>query len=202
MPARSRIHDRTISDEPALSSLDSAGGRARCGLRAAAAVILVATLGAGPARAALDEGRPACDYCRMILSEPGFGGEIATRSGQRKIYDTVECMAAAVLTDSVPQRDIQAIRLLDHDAPHVRIMLGHAVFLHCPEIQSPMGLSLMSFGSRTRAERACPHHGGRLLDWRGVLAFVDSTWFQGRLPLEPHVGKLAKSSQPAASRPN
>src|SRR5882762_7485605 len=71
----------------------------------------VAIFAASPrdSRAALDQGRPACDYCRMILTEPGFGGEIAVRSGPRKIYDSVECMAAAVLTDTVPQREIRAI---------------------------------------------------------------------------------------------
>jgi copper chaperone NosL len=162
---------------------------------------LAVLLHTGRARAGLDAGRPACDYCRMILSEPGFGGEIATRSGQRKIYDTVECMAAAVLTDSVPQRDIQAIRLLDHDAPHARIALAHTVFLHCPEIASPMGLSLVAFAERARAERACPHPGGHVLDWRGVLAYVDSTWFQGKLAVEPHVGRLAKPSLATTSHP-
>jgi copper chaperone NosL len=165
-------------------------------------LVLATLLHAARARAALDAGRPACDYCRMILSEPAFGGEIATRSGQRKIYDTVECMAAAVLTDSVRQSDIHAIRLVDHDAPHARITLGRTVFLHCPEIRSPMGLSLTAFATRARADSACPHHGGRLLDWRGVLVLVDSTWFQGKLAVEPHVGRLAKPSQSEGSRPH
>ena len=174
----------------------------RRGLRPLSLLALAAFLHAGHALAALDAGRPACDYCRMILSEPDFGGEISTRSGHRRIYDTVECMAAAVLTDSVPQRDIRAIRTVDHDAPHARIPLDRTVFLHCPAIQSPMGLSLLAFASRARAERACPRHGGRLLDWRGVLALVDSTWFQGELAVEPHVGRLAKPGPRVRSRPH
>jgi len=176
--------------------------RARRGLRVVASLALAGALGTGRARAALDAGRPACDYCRMIFSEPGFGGEITTRSGHRKIYDTVECLAAAVLTDSVPQRDIQAIRMLDHDAPYAHITLAHTVFLHCPALQSPMGLSLLAYAGRSRAEQACPHHGGRLLDWRDVLALVDSTWFQGKLAVEPHVGRLAKPSQPEHLSPH
>ena len=163
---------------------------------------LAALIQPAPARAAVDAGRPACDYCRMIFSEPGFGGEIVTRSGQRRIYDAVECMAAAVLTDSVPQREIQSIRVVDHVAPHERIALGHTVFLHCPAIESPMGLSLLAFAGRDRAERACPKHGGRLLDWRGVLTLVDSTWFQGRLAVGPHVGKLAQPGRPGSSEPH
>jgi len=175
---------------------------AHIGARSAGLLVLATLLHAERARAALDEGRPACDYCRMILSEPGFGGEIATRSGQRKIYDTVECMAAAVLTDSVRQRDIHAIRLVNHDAPHAHIPLAHTVFLHCPEVQSPMGLSLLAFASRARADSACVHHGGRLLDWRGVLTLVDSTWFRGRLAVEPHVGRLAKPGSAPEAHPH
>jgi hypothetical protein len=165
-------------------------------------LLLAAVLLAGPARAALDAGRPACDYCRMIFSEHGFGGEIVTRSGRRKIYDTVECMAAAVLTDSVPQRDIHAIRVVDHDAPYAHIALRHTVFLHCPELQSPMGLSLLAYADSGRAGRACPRHAGRVLDWRGVLALVDSAWFQGRLAVEPHVGPLSRPSRAEHSHPH
>ena len=197
--ARSRTRHVVTSEVRPLLQPTTAGRLARRGPQIALTLSFATLLAAGRAGAALDAGRPACDYCRMIFSEPGFGGEIATRSGQRKIYDSVECMAAAVLTDSVPQHDIQAIRVVDHDAPHAPITLGHTEFLHCPNLQSPMGLSLLAFATRARAERACPGHGGRLLDWRGVLALVDSTWFQGKLAVEPHVGRLAKPRKAAAS---
>ena len=159
---------------------------------ALAALLLIA----GGARAAVEAGQPACDYCGMILEHPEFGGEIDTHAGQRKIYDTVECMAAAVLTDSVRQRDIRAIRLADHDAPHSKVPLERTVFLHCRAIESPMGMSLLAFSKRARAEQACPHQVGRVLDWRGVLALVDSTWFQGKLSVERHATIPHAKSRP------
>ena len=153
--------------------------------------------GAGTVHAALDQGRPACDYCRMMFSDPAFGAEIAMRNGTRKIYDAVECMAAAVLTDSVPQRDIRAIRLVDHDLPHALLPLDRTVFGLCPSFESPMGLSLAAFGTRERAEHACRAEGSRVLDWRGVLTHVNTTWFQGRLAVEPHAGTHAPRSRAA-----
>ena len=161
--------------------------RRRRWLRPASMLVLAGMLSAAPARAALDAGRPACDYCRMIFEDPAFGAEITLRSGQRKIYDAVECMAAAVLTDSVSQRDIRAISLVDHDAPHERLPLARAVFLQCRAFESPMGLSLAAFPTRARASAAGGAGMGRVLDWRGVLALVDSTWFQGRLSVERHI---------------
>ena len=156
-------------------------------LRRGTTLALAGMLSAAPVGAALDEGRPACDYCRMIFEDPAFGAEITLRSGQRKIYDAVECMAAAVLTDSVAQRDIRAISLVDHDAPHARVPLARATFLQCRAFESPMGLSLGAFATRTRAGAACVGGAGRILDWRGVLTLVDSTWFQGRLSVERHL---------------
>src|SRR5258708_36469077 len=146
-------------------------------LRRGTALALAGMLSAAPARAAVDAGRPACDYCGMIFEDPAFGAEVTLRSGERKIYDAVECMAAAVLTDSVSQRDIRAISLVDHDAPQARLPLARATFVHCRALESPMGLSLAAFATRTRAAAACGGGAARVLDWRGVLALVDSTWF-------------------------
>jgi len=202
MSANSRTRRPAASHGQAALPRNVAARPARIGPKTAGWLVLATLLHAACAGAALDAGRPACDYCRMIFSEPGFGGEIATRSGHRKIYYTVECMAAALLTDSVRRSDIHAIRLVDHDAPHAHIPLAHTVFLHCPAIQSPMGLSLLAFASHARADSARSHHGGQRLDWRGVLTLVDSTWFQGKLEVEPHVGGLAKPNPAAASRPH
>src|SRR5262249_24394018 len=102
------------------------------------------------------------------------------RNGTVKIYDAVECMAAAVLTDSVSQKDIRAIALVDHAEPTARVALDRTVFLHCPSIESPMGQSLAAFRSGVQPQEACPT-GGAVLDWRGVLTQVNTVWFQGRL---------------------
>jgi len=154
---------------------------------ALAAALFGIALSPGRTPAAMDAGRPACDYCRMLLEDPGFGAEITLGSGTKKIYDTVECMASAVLTDSVAVRDVRALTLVDHARPGSRVPIDRAVFLHCPEITSPMGQSLLAFRSRAEADSTCASPRGTLLDWRGVLTQINSTWFQGKLAVEPHV---------------
>lgn len=146
------------------------------------------------APAALDEGRPACDYCRMIFSDPRFGAEVKLISGARKIYDAIECMAAAVLTDSIAVRDVRSVTLVDHARPGTRVPIERAVFLHCPEQESPMGQSLLAFATKAEADSTCPPQRGTRLDWRGVLTQVNSTWFQGKLAVEPHVKLTAGKS--------
>jgi len=151
-----------------------------------------------PARAALDRGRPACDYCRMILTDPRFGAELTLRSGATRVYDALECMAAAVLTDSVTIADVRQVRLADHARPGRRLDLRDAVFLHCPSIESPMGQSLLAVGRGAPADTTCRAGNGERLDWRGVLGRVDSTWFQGKLPVAPHA--RFPSLRPSAPR--
>jgi copper chaperone NosL len=162
------------------------------------ATLVAVALAPGPAPAALDAGRPACDYCRMLLEDPQFGAELTLGSGRKKIYDTVECMASAVLTDSVAVSDVRTLTLVDHARPGNRVPIDRAVFLHCPEIASPMGQSLLAFRTSAEADSTCPSPRGTRLDWRGVLTQVNATWFQGKLAVEPHVKfpRLKTSTSP------
>ncbi|MEQ1831578.1 MAG: nitrous oxide reductase accessory protein NosL [Candidatus Eisenbacteria bacterium] len=164
----------------------SASRRPRMSVVALVALVLVPTLWAPRAAAELGDGHRACDYCRMLVEHDDFGGEVELRSGQVKLYDAIECMAAAVLTDSVAQRDIRAIRVIDHDAPHARLGAGQAVFVHCTAIESPMGQGFLAVRTRARARATCAPPHGTVLDWRGVLARVNRAWFVGKLSVDAH----------------
>jgi hypothetical protein len=173
-----------------------------CALIAAALAVTAAlaalALAPGSAFAAMDAGRPACDYCRMLFQYPEFGAEVTLVSGTKKIYDAVECLASAVLTDSIAVRDVRTLTLVDHARPGTRVSIDRAVFLHCPEITSPMGQSLLAFRTRAEADSTCPPPRGTVLDWRGVLTHVNATWFQGKLDVGAHVKfpKLKASAKP------
>lgn len=159
-------------------------GRLRTGL--AIGALLAAVFAPAAAPAATDQGRPACDYCRMILTDPAYGGAIRTKSGRRLVFDSIECMAAAVLTDSVPPRTIRRMRVRDFHAPHEGIDAASAVFLHSPSLESPMGLGYSAHASVVRANAVRAAHPGELLVWKQVVERVNTTWFQGRLDAPGH----------------
>src|SRR5262249_37070830 len=124
-------------------------------------------------------GRPACDYCRMILEDRRFGGEVVSRGGRRLIFDATECLAAFVLTDSIAPDRIRSIVAVDHDAPGRRIPASRAVYLHGP-LESPMQVQLAAFRSAGSA-RAAGRGRGEVLSWPQVLDLIGHRWFQGRL---------------------
>jgi hypothetical protein len=130
--------------------------------------------------------QPVCAYCRMIFQHAEYGGEIHTTSGRRLIYDSVECMAAAVLTDSVPPPSVRTMTVTDFGAPHAAIAAARAVFLHCPSLESPMGLGLSAHATTETARAAQGARAGRTFDWGQVVAYVDSIWFQNRLDAPGH----------------
>jgi DNA-binding IclR family transcriptional regulator len=94
--------------------------------------------------------------------------------------------------------DVRTLTLVDHARPSSRVSIDRAVFVHCPEITSPMGQSLLAFRTRAEADSTCASPHGTVLDWRGVLTQVNTTWFQGKLAVEPHVKfpKLKASAKP------
>ena len=152
-------------------------------LRSLFAGLVLAALLAGPAEARLDAGRPACDYCRMLITEQAFGVTATLKGGSTRIYDAIECAAAAVLTDSLPARRLRTLTFVDHDAPHRPLPLARTVFLHCPSLESPMGQSLFALASRPRAAATAAAYDHTVLDWRGVLLRVNQAWFQGQQPM-------------------
>lgn len=150
-------------------------------LAAASALAAIAT-GATPKAAS----PPACSYCRMLVADSAYGGAIRTTDGRRLVYDSIECMAAAVLTDSVPPRRIRAAFVREREAPHRELDPAKAVFLQSATLESPMGLNLSAHASAAAAQRARGIGEGLLFDWRQVLEHVDARWFQGRLDVPSH----------------
>jgi len=130
--------------------------------------------------------QPVCAYCRMLIEHADYGGEIHTTTDRRLVYDAIECMAAAVLNDSVPPPTVRTMTVTDFAAPHAAIHAGQAVFLHCPSLESPMGLGVSAHATTEAARAAQGAHAGRVFDWAQVVTFVDSIWFQGKLDAPGH----------------
>lgn len=169
-------------------------------------VLLIATALAGlvlsptPSHARLDEGRPACDYCRMIITEPAFGVTATLRDGRTMIFDAIECAAAAALTDSLPARQMRTLTFADHDAPHTPLPLARTTFVYSAALESPMGQGLLAFKSATRAKAVAAGKPYTLLDWKGVLARINQVWFEGKQPMARALAGPPGAAGPPAAK--
>lgn len=156
----------------------------RCSLWTVLTLALASlVLSTSPAAARLDQGRPACDYCRMIITEPAFGVTATLRDGRTMIFDAIECAAAAALTDTLPARQMRTLTFADHDAPHTPLPLARTTFVYSAALESPMGQGLLAFKSTARAKAVAAGKPYTLLDWKGVLARINQVWFEGKQPM-------------------
>lgn len=149
--------------------------------RGSAVFLLLAAMTFMPhrVRACEDEGRPCCDYCRMIITEKAFGGEVRTADQKLLIFDATECMAAFWLMQRADTVRLRSLRSIRHERPSERIDARRAWYVHCDSLPSPMGMNLSAYGSAAQAMAALGRRRGRLLRWNEVVSLVRGTWFPG-----------------------
>lgn len=133
----------------------------------AIAALLLASCGeAGPRP--LVVGTDECVQCRMMITDPRFGAEVITRTGKVQTFDAVECLAAYVAAADTAA--VKQVWVNDYEHAGTWIAAAEAVFISGANIGSPMGRSLLALAPGTAPESAVARYGGRVTDWRTLVA--------------------------------
>lgn len=128
-----------------------------------AAVLVLAVLlverspGRGPEP--IVHGQDACARCRMIISRPGFAGELRDRDGVLTKYDDVGCLLQAM----VAQRGEMPEAWVEDNATGALVPLLGATFVRVTQGETPMGHGVVAFSERSVAERFAAGHEGRVV---------------------------------------
>ncbi len=134
--------------------------RAVGALLAAAAAIVLAVLLLWPAPASGPEeiawGRDTCAQCRMILSQPGFAGEVRDARGVLTKYDDLGCMLSAMRAKQGPMPEAW---VEDH-AGRGFVPLLSATLVDAPGARTPMGHGIVAFADPEEARAFAARHGG------------------------------------------
>ncbi len=133
----------------------------------------------------IDYGKDSCAFCQMIIADAGFASELKTRKGKVYKFDSVECLAAFVLSGRVKGEDILAMWVSDFAHKGKFIRVEDAKFLVSDRLRSPMGLNISAFSSDEDLRTAQRNFGGKILSWDGVLEYVRERW-KGRLSSGVH----------------
>ena len=137
-------------------------------LAAIAIALLLAACSSGPVPIAYDQ--DACDYCRMQISDPRFGGELITRTGKVHKFDSIECLASfyAGLEDSA---SVRSLWVSDYRKPGTLVPAREALYIHHGGPGSPMGRGLLALQAGSDASSASVPAGDKL-SWSGVVELV------------------------------
>ena len=116
-------------------------------------------------------GEDSCRYCRMTIDDPRFGAMVMTARGRLETFDSIECLAGYVSSQSAEAAP-RAIWVADIEHPDHWIDATHARFLHGSTWHSPMGRRLAALDGAADVEAARHRLGGELLSWPQVLTLV------------------------------
>ncbi len=133
-----------------------------------ALALLAAACSSGPVPIAYDQ--DACDYCRMQISDPRYGGELITRTGKVHKFDSIECLASfyATLQDSAT---VRSLWVSDYRKPGTLIPAREALYIHYEGPGSPMGRGLLAIPGDADATGALAP-AGDTLGWGAVVQLV------------------------------
>ena len=139
-------------------------------MRRALAPLLAVIVGCNSGPRPLVAGQDGCDFCRMMIADTRFGGELVTRTGRVHTFDSIECLASYVSTagDTTGVRgiwvaDFASKRLVP--AQSARYLLGG-------KMHAPMGRDIASFAPTATAEALRQTYQGEIITWQDVLALV------------------------------
>ena len=94
-------------------------------------------------------GQDQCGYCRMILSQPGFAGEIRDRRGLLRKFDDVGCLILALRSEP---RESPEAWVEDHASHELVPLLTATLVYGGAQIETPMRRGVVAFASASAAE--------------------------------------------------
>ncbi len=110
-------------------------------------VLIISTTGCKQGRQPLQYGTDACDYCKMILVDPSFGGEFLTKKGKIYKFDDISCMISYIKDMDTSRQEVTEIFVVDHSKPGSLIPAEPAFFLKSDKVKSPMASGIAAFST-------------------------------------------------------
>jgi copper chaperone NosL len=110
-------------------------------------------------------GRDACAWCRMLISRPGFAGELRAPDGTLAKYDDVGCLlrGLAAAHHEMPEAWVE-----DHASGRFVSLLS-ASLVHRPGGDTPMGSGFVAFADAQAAHTYAAAHAARVMTLADVL---------------------------------
>lgn len=129
-------------------------------------ILLMASCSNDPAP--IRYGQDTCDYCRMTIMDPRFGGEIVTRKGRVYKFDSEECLVKYFKSHHSKSGDFAKVVVNNFAQPGQLLDADQAVFLQENTIRSPMGGNTAAFSNKAITGKAAAEN-GRLIKWNELL---------------------------------
>lgn len=111
-------------------------------------------------------GKDSCDFCRMTIMDPKFGGEILTKKGRVYKFDDEVCLAKFLHSNALKPEAIAKQVLIDFSKGGGWIDTKTAWLVTSADLKSPMGGNTAAFASEADARAFLNGRQGEVRNWR------------------------------------
>ncbi|HEY6975808.1 MAG TPA: nitrous oxide reductase accessory protein NosL [Chitinophagaceae bacterium] len=112
-------------------------------------------------------GTDICYYCKMIVSDEKFGGEILTGGGEILKFDDSRCLVSFIRRKKIT--DIRDIYLVDFSNDHKLLNIKTAILVQGKGLRGPMNGDMVAFADRITAEKECEKYSGHIVSWNDII---------------------------------
>lgn len=110
-------------------------------------------------------GSDACDFCRMVVTNRHFGGEVVTKKGKVYKFDDIHCELSFLQSHFIIKNDIADIYLVDFSVPDQFIKASESFLLKSEALRSPMGGNAAAFKSTDSITKFQRQFNGTVITW-------------------------------------
>lgn len=153
---RNRLGALSFSERPTTLR----GCKRRLGYTLSLLLLLLGACQAGPKEdrpPSIRFGHDACDYCRMLISEPRYAASLRMPDGQERRFDDIGCLLH-YLQEHPEAADA---RIWVHDYLQARwLQAAQAFFVRSDQLFTPMGYGLLAVADSQAADSLAHSLGG------------------------------------------
>jgi len=127
-------------------------------------LVLLNSCTAGPE--ALKIGKDNCSFCKMIVSDNHFGGEVITRKGKVYKFDDAHCLLSFIHSKAVEKKEIDKVYFTDFTGKHTLIKADDAFLLQSDFLKGPMNGNIVAFSNEDSMKKIAQQYKGVIVTWK------------------------------------
>lgn len=132
---------------------------------------LMGIISCSPKPQKINYGKDACNYCKMIISDRRFGGEIVLKTGKVYKFDDIGCLINFFWEQNLTEKDVAMFLVVDYKTGEL-IDATKSFYIQSDKIHSPMAYDIAAFKNPEDAEEFLNEKGGGLMNWAQVNELV------------------------------
>ncbi|MBS1626927.1 MAG: nitrous oxide reductase accessory protein NosL [Bacteroidetes bacterium] len=115
-------------------------------------------------------GKDQCSFCKMMVSDAKFGGEIITTKNKKYKFDDMHCILSSLKSKMIEENEVKDVYITDFSsANHQLINVKTALLLQSNLLKSPMGGNTAAFATEIEMNKIKEEYKATIVSWSQLI---------------------------------